>query len=172
MALRGKWADGIVPRNFAWVIKDSLAVCERPGGNGENHRRVRRMEEIIWIRQQEFDHVISLIPATHNLHNYDELEMPYLHRPFGAHEPVRPFLASFYPELRTMLADGRKLVVHGEEVGDRLCGLVGGYLLWSEMVPLGPQAISVTERLLTRKMGPIGRGIVTEAGALAGAVGT
>ena len=79
---------------------------------------------------------------------------------------------SFYPELQDLLAEGRKLVIHGEEVGDRLCGLVGGYLLWSAMVPLGPQAISVTERLLTRKMGPVGRGIVSEAGTLAGQVGS
>ncbi|MEY2406052.1 MAG: hypothetical protein QOG39_968, partial [Acidimicrobiaceae bacterium] len=28
--MKGKWAQGIQPRNFAWVIKDKLAVCERP----------------------------------------------------------------------------------------------------------------------------------------------
>mgnify|MGYP006157374857 CR=1 FL=1 len=37
--LRGKWALGITPRNFTWVIKDCLAICERPGGYGDNHRR-------------------------------------------------------------------------------------------------------------------------------------
>ena len=44
--LRGKWALGITPRNFTWFMKDKLAVCERPGGYGDNHRRVRRQEEI------------------------------------------------------------------------------------------------------------------------------
>ena len=39
--LRGKWALGITPRNFTWIMKDKLAVCERPGGYGDNHRRVR-----------------------------------------------------------------------------------------------------------------------------------
>ena len=39
--LRGKWALGITPRNFTWILKDKLAVCERPGGYGDNHRRVR-----------------------------------------------------------------------------------------------------------------------------------
>ena len=71
--MKGKWAQGIQPRNFAWVIKDKLAVCERPGGYGANHRRVRRQEEIIWIREQGFTCVVSLIPSPHNLHNYDEL---------------------------------------------------------------------------------------------------
>ena len=73
--MKGKWAQGIKPRNFAWVIKDRLAVCERPGGYGANHRQVRRQEEIIWIREQGFTTVISVIPAPHNLHNYDELDV-------------------------------------------------------------------------------------------------
>ena len=67
--LRGKWALGIQPRNFTWIIKDRLAVCERPGGYGVNHRRVRRQEEIIWLRENNFAKVISIIGAPHNLHN-------------------------------------------------------------------------------------------------------
>ena len=51
MAPKGKWAAGITPRNFCWVVRDRLAVCERPGGYGANHRRVRRQEEIIWLRE-------------------------------------------------------------------------------------------------------------------------
>ena len=30
--VKGKWAAGIPPRNFTWIIKDRLAVSERPGG--------------------------------------------------------------------------------------------------------------------------------------------
>ena len=30
-AMKGKWAAGIPPRNFTWVIKDRLAMSERPG---------------------------------------------------------------------------------------------------------------------------------------------
>ena len=52
--MKGKWAQGIKPRNFAWIIRDRLAICERPGGYGANHRRVRRQEEIIWLREQGF----------------------------------------------------------------------------------------------------------------------
>ena len=81
--LRGKWALGITPRNFTWIIKDKLAVCERPGGYGDNHRRVRRQEEIIWMRENNFDLVISIIAAPHNLHAYQELSMPHRHRPLG-----------------------------------------------------------------------------------------
>ncbi len=80
--LRGKWALGITPRNFTWILKDKLAICERPGGVGESHRRVRRQEEIIWLRENGFNYVVSIIQATSNLHNYEELNMPFRHRPF------------------------------------------------------------------------------------------
>ena len=29
--LRGRWAQGLQPRDFTWVIKDRLGVGERPG---------------------------------------------------------------------------------------------------------------------------------------------
>ena len=96
---KGRWAQGIQPRNFAWIVKDRLAVCERPGGYGPNHRRVRRMEEIIWLREQGFGLVISIIPSPHNLHNYDELGLPYLHRPFSTvDDPRNRFVAELEEE--------------------------------------------------------------------------
>ncbi len=48
--MKGKWARGITPRFFAWIIKGHLAVSERPGGYARNHRKVRRQEEILWLR--------------------------------------------------------------------------------------------------------------------------
>ena len=164
--LKGKWAQGITPRNFVWVLKDRFAVCERPGGYGANHRRVRRQEEIIWIREQGFTHVISLIAAAHNLHNYDELGVAWLHRPQGPNDDPVAFQQSLYTELRTLLAAGEKLLMHQEEVGDRVCGLVAGYILWAGLVPYGPQAISVTERLTGRQLGPHGRELVATADSL------
>jgi hypothetical protein len=164
--MKGKWAQGIQPRNFAWILKDKLAVCERPGGYGANHRRVRRQEEIIWIREQGFTCVVSLIPSPHNLHNYDELGVTWRHLPFGPHEEPRPVAEVLYPELAAMLAAGGKVLVHQDELNDRVAGLMGGYLLWSEVVPMAPQATSVVERLLSRQMGPFGRDLVALAGSL------
>ena len=161
--MKGKWAQGIEPRNFAWVVKDKLAVCERPGGYGANHRRVRRQEEIIWIREQGFTCVISLIPSPHNLHNYDELGVTWRHRPFAVHDDEQKFVAGFFPELRAMLAEGQKVLVHQDELGDRVSGLIAGFLLWSGMVDHGPHAISITEQLVHRQLGPLGRQLVTIA---------
>lgn len=165
--MKGKWAEGIRPRNFAWVIKDQLAVCERPGGYGESHRRVRRQEEIIWLRQQEFDVVISLTAAPHNLHNYEELRLPYLHRPFPPTDEVGRALERLYTEIRQMLEQHRRVVVHRDEVGDHVSGLIAGYLVWAGMVPEVPKAVVVTERIFGRQLGPLARRLVAEAEKLA-----
>jgi hypothetical protein len=163
---KGKWAQGIEPRNFCWIIKDKLAICERPGGYGVNHRRVRRQEEIIWLREQGFGTVISLIGSTHNLHNYDELGLPYLHRPFRPIDDPRVVLSSLYPELHELLAKGTKVVIHGEEVGDRLAGLVGGYVRWAGLVPETPATIMIIERITGRQLDPFGRSLIAMASEL------
>ncbi len=166
---KGKWAQGIKPRNFAWVITDRLAVCERPGGYGANHRKVRRQEEIIWVREQGFTKVISVIPASHNLHNYDELSVAWLHRPFGGHDDADRFLAEFLPELKGLLATGEKLLVHGDELGDRVQGLMAAFLRWTGLIPDDPTAVTVIERLLSRQLGPLGRDLVARASSIPGA---
>ena len=167
-AAKGKWAKGIVPRNFAWIVKDQLAVCERPGGYGQNHRRVRRQEEIIWIREQGFGSVVSLISSPANLHNYDELGVTWIHRPFAPADEPGEFAATFFPELRDLIATSGPILVHQEELGDRISGLMAGYLLWAGFLPSGPQAISVVERIVDRQMGPVGRELVALSAELAG----
>src|SRR6187402_762214 len=166
---KGKWAQGIKPRNFAWVITDKLAVCERPGGYGANHRRVRRQEEIIWIREQGFTRVISLIPSPHNLHNYDELGVAWLHRPFPPHEPNDQFLAQVLPELRDLLGNGERVLVHQDELGDRVQGTMAAFLRWTGMIDDAPTAVTVIERLLGRQLGPLGRELVGLAPDIPGA---
>lgn len=163
--MRGKWADGIEPRGFHWIVKGSLAVCERPGGYGSQHRRVRRIEEIIWIRQQGFDFVVSLIGAAHNLHNYDEHEMPYRHWPVAANIEGGS-LQRVYNELHALMAVGASVLVHHEELGDRVCGFVAGYLVWSGLIDTAPEATLAVEHITHRQLGPAGRGIVTTAAAL------
>jgi hypothetical protein len=164
--LKGKWAQGIQPRNFSWVIKDKLAICERPGGYAANHRRVRRQEEIIWIREQGFGCVISLIPSPHNLHNYDDLGVTWRHRPFSGDDDASALLGKLLPEIKSLLTQGTKVLMHGEELGDRICGTVAGYLLWDGLIDTGPRAISVVEQITQRQLGPVGRELVSVAAAL------
>ena len=160
---KGKWAQGITPRYFVWIIKDRLAIAERPGGFGENHRKVRRQEEIIWIREQEFDLVVSLSSAPHNLHNYDEMGVRWRHWPFPVTDDIGRFLTDSYTELARLLADGRKLLLHQDEISERLLGFLAGYLVWTGMVPEPPRAITMLENITGRQLGADGRYVVGEA---------
>lgn len=161
--MRGKWERGIEPRNFAWIIKDQLAVCERPGGYARNHRKVRRHEEILWLRNQGFTRIVSLLASPHNLTAYDDLGVPWSHFPFGQAAEPRATLIELYTALRGWLNAGEKLLVHQEELGDRLMGVVAGYLLATKMIDTGPHAVTVVEQILHRQMGPPGRELVALA---------
>lgn len=160
MPMKGKWAAGIRPRNFTWVLKDRLAVSERPGGFAPNHRRVRRQEEIIWLRVQGFDRVISLLPSPHNLHAYDEGELAWAHYPLAVGADPRPVLEDCYRDLADSLAAGKRVLVHHDELGDRVMGVVAGFLVWSGRIPSAPQAVAAVEQMVGRQMGPAGRELV------------
>jgi hypothetical protein len=164
--VRGKWAAGIAPRHFTWIIKGKLAVSERPGGYARNHRRVRRQEEIIWLREQGFTRVVSLLVSPHNLHAYDEVALAWSHHPLGSQSDARAVLEKLYEELRGWLDSGERILVHEEELGDRVMGTVAGYVLWSGLLETGPDAITVVEQLVHRQMGPVGRELVAVASAL------
>ncbi len=164
--LKGKWALGIQPRHFMWVLRGQFAVCERLGGYGDAHRRVRRQEEIIWTKVNGFDRILSLIPNTSNLHNYDEEDMAWVHRPFRGPEDGEKFLNHLYSDINMLTTQGFKILVHREELGDHVTGLIAGYLVWTEMVPDQPKAIVAVEQLLQRPIGPVGREIVAVAGRI------
>ena len=102
-------------------------------------------------------------PAPHNLHNYDELGVAWQHRPFTAEDDETTYLSDLYPELDRLRAEGTMVLLHQDELSDRLVGVVAGYVLWAGLLDNGPQTISVVERMVDRQMGPTGRGLVTLA---------
>ena len=164
--LRGKWALGITPRNFTWIIKDKIAVCERPGGYGDSHRRVRRQEEIIWIRESGFGCLFSVNAAPHNLHAYEELNLTYRHRPLIGLDNLDDWLTSFYRELRDLLATDVKIIVHAEEVSDRLMGVMGGYIRWSGLIKDGQECVQITEKIAKHQLDPWAREVILSANNL------
>jgi hypothetical protein len=165
--VKGKWAAGIPPRNFTWVIKDRLAMSERPGGFAPNHRKVRRQEEIIWLQVQGFTRVYSLLPSSHNLQAYEEKSLASVHFPLPPSGDARGVLTDLFHDVHARLLAGERILIHQEELGDRVAGVVAGYLLWSDRLPSGPQSITVLEHLTGHPMGPAGRELVASAGQLA-----
>ena len=160
--MKGKWAAGIPPRNFTWVIKDHLAASERPGGFSANHRRVRRTEEIIWLRVQGFDKVVSLLPSPHNLAAYEEEGLAWAHYPLERTGDPRPVLAACYRDVDASLAAGQRLLVHQDELGDRVMGVIAGYLVWSGRIGSLPQAVALVEHVVGHAMGEPGRALLAE----------
>ncbi|HEY1829445.1 MAG TPA: hypothetical protein VGG38_04280 [Acidimicrobiales bacterium] len=155
--MKGKWAAGIAPRNFTWVMKDHLAISERPGGFSLNHRRVRRQEEIIWLRVQGFGRIISLLQSPHNLAAYEEEGLAWAHYPLAKVGDHRAVLAECFKDIDDSLAAGLRVLVHQDELGDRIMGVVAGYLVWSKRIPNQPQAVALMEHVCGHAMGEPGR---------------
>ena len=113
--LRGRWAQGLEPRMFSWIIKDRLAASERPGGFARNHRKIRRQEELIWLAQNGFTRVISLLDSPHNLHAYGEAGIACEHVPIGRHDELGDRLPSIYESIaRRLDVPEERLLVHHE----------------------------------------------------------
>ena len=110
--------------------------------------------------------VVSLLASPHNLHAYDELGLASAHYPLSPQADVREVLPGLYTDLRAWIGAGERVLLHMEELGDRLMGVVAGYLLWADMLQSGPQAITALEQLVHRQMGPSGRELVAAAAEL------
>ena len=80
--------------------------------------------------------------------------------PLGPHDDASEVLPTIWDDLQAQLAAGDKIIVHHDELGDRLLGVMGGYLVHAGLVPEGPRATAMIERLVQRQMGPTAREFV------------
>ena len=160
--MRGKWAAGIEPRGFTWFYRGILAVSERPGGSTTVHRRVRRDEELLWLKHQGFARVISILPEMQNLNAYLEHGLSASHYALrgGAHQ--REVLEACYVDLADSMDRKVTVLLHGDDISDRLLGVIAGYLVWSRRAPSVPGALALVERLFRRSIGPDGRSVLLD----------
>lgn len=165
--LRGRWAQGITPKNFMWILADQVAVSERPGGIGSAHRKVRREEEIVWLRVNGFTRVISLLESPHNLLAYEEGGLGYLHIPLLRANKLPSSLQVLYMSMDKLIAVREKILVHADGLDDRLIGTLGGYLLWSKRLADTVRVIEVMEHLTKIHLTTQGRNVIMVAGELA-----
>ena len=111
--------------------------------------------------------MVSLLPSSHNLQAYEEKYMASVHFPLPTSGDARGLLGDLYRDLHGRLTGGERILIHQEELGDRVTGVVAGYLLWSGRLPSGPQSITVLEHMTGHPMGPSGRELVAFASQLA-----
>ncbi|HUY16863.1 MAG TPA: hypothetical protein VNF05_01345 [Acidimicrobiales bacterium] len=158
--MRGKWAAGIEPRGFIWVYKGILAVSERPGGSTTVHRQVRRDEELLWLKHQGFGRVISILPVMQNMSAYFEHGLTASHYALRGGPQQKEVLEACYLDMANSMAVNTTVLLHSDEVSDRLLGVVAGYLVWSQKVATVPASIALVERLFKRSVGPDGRSVL------------
>jgi hypothetical protein len=154
---------GLEPRGFKWVIAGRLAISERIGGYGFQHRRVRREEEIIWLTEQGINTVLSLMPGNQNQAAYEGAAFGYYHFPID--EELDPEdIGTVFALLDDALGQpGASVLVHRELIGDLLVGLMGGYLVHSDLVKDPIVATSVIQEISGRPLGPEGRRLIPSA---------
>jgi len=160
--VRGKWAAGIEPRSFTWVFKDALAISERPGGNTAVHRKVRRDEELLWLKQHSFTRVISILPPMQNVEGFSEKGLSMAHYPLRGGPQQSIVLNACYEDLTRSAENKSCVLLHGDDVSDRLLGVLAGYLVWGGRVPNAPTALALIERLTKRTIGPDGRALMAD----------
>lgn len=158
--MRGRWAAGIEPRGFTWVYRGILAVSERPGGSTAVHRRVRRDEELLWLKHQGFGRVVSILPVMQNLDAYHQHGLSASHYALRGGPQQREVLAACYRDLSQSMKSNVAVLLHSDDVSDRLLGVLAGYLVWSQKVETAPASIALIERLFRRSLGPDGREVL------------
>jgi hypothetical protein len=154
---------GLEPRGFKWVIAGRLAISERIGGYGFQHRRVRREEEIIWLTEQGINTVLSLMSGNQNQAAYEVATFDYYHYPIE--EELEPDqIDEVFALLDEALSKpGASVLVHRELIGDLLVGLMGGYLVHAELIRDPIVATSVIQEISGRPLGPEGRRLIPSA---------
>ena len=152
---------GLKPRGFTWVITDRLAVSERVGGSGFQHRRVRREEEITWLVEEAgINSVVSMLPGNQNLLAYREAGMATYSVPVAPDFEASEIEEFFSTLTRAMTRNRAKVLVHRETIDDTVGGLLGGYLVVSGLVKDPILALAVIQQILGRALGPEGRSLI------------
>jgi hypothetical protein len=156
---------GLEPRGFTWVIAGRLAVAERVGGYGFQHRRVRREEEIAWLKAAGINSVVSLLPGNQNMAAYKAAGLVAVHEPLPELEPGAA--ERVFATLRSVLRDRRAVVLlHRDTVDDAVAGVLAGYLVYSGMLGDPIKATALIQEILRRPLGPEARAIIPQgAGA-------
>jgi hypothetical protein len=152
---------GLEPRDFTWVISGRLAVSERIGGYGFQHRRVRREEEITWLKRAGVNTVLSLLEGNQNIAAYEEgglraHSVPLVEVDREAAEPV-------YRAIRQLLSEPRVvLLIHRDIIDDAVAGVLAGYLVYSGKVTDPIMATAVVQEILGRPLGPEARSLIPQ----------
>ena len=153
---------GLKPRGFVWVVKNRLALSERIGGHGTQHRRVRREEEIVWLRREGINTVVSLLDGNQNLEAYHAAGLSTYHQAL-ARELAPEDIDRVFATLDDALArPGAVALLHRDIVDDRVAGLLAGYLVHCGLLQDPITATAVIQEIVGRPLGAEGRALIPD----------
>ena len=156
-----KGVGGLEPRGFRWVIAGRLAMSERIGGYGFQHRRVRREEEIAWLKEQGVNTVLSFLPSNQNQAAYEAAGFSFHHVPIEAELEEQEQVDEIFARLdEAREPEGASVLVHRDTIDDMMVGLLGGYLVHSGLIDDPIIATSVIQEIAGRPLGPEGRRLI------------
>lgn len=160
----GRMVAGLKPRGFTWVITDRLAVSDRVGGSGFQHRRVRREEEITWlVEEAQINTIVSMLGGNQNLAAYRQAGIATYSVPLSG-PLTEQDVGRFFATLDQALARNHaRVLIHRETIDDTIGGLLGGYLVNSGLVEDPILALALIQQILGRALGPEGRSLIPEA---------
>lgn len=142
-----------------------MAVCERIGGHGFQHRRVRREEEIVWLVDQGFNAVLSLLPSNQNQQAYEGSGLRFIHVPIEGEVELEDLPAILARFDEAMDPPGATVLVHRDLIDDTVVGLLGGYLVHANLIEDRIVATSIIQEIAGRPLGPEGRRLIVDESA-------
>jgi hypothetical protein len=160
-----KKITGLEPRGFRWVIAGRLAISERIGGYGFQHRRVRREEEITWLAEHGINAVLSLLPGNQNQAAYEAAGFAFFAHPIEGELDDRGDITRVFEAMDEALRPaGAAVLIHRDTIDDLLAGLLAGYLVHSRLVRDPIIATDVIQKIVARPIGPEGRRLIPVTG--------
>ncbi len=156
-----KDVPGLEPRGFRWVITGRLAVSDRIGGSGFQHRKVRREEEIRWLTEQGINTILSFLAPGQNRSAYDAAGFRVLtHTVDGMPDEPEEIEGIFAAMDEALGRPGACVLLHRDTIDETLSGLLAGYLVHSGLVNDPILATMTIEEILGRPLGPEGRRLI------------
>lgn len=143
------------------MITGRLAVSDRIGGSGFQHRKVRREEEIKWLNDQGINTILSFLSPGQNRSAYDEAGFRVLNHTVDGMPEEPEEIEGIFAAMDEALEDpGATVLIHRDTIDETISGLLAGYLVHSGLVEDPIVATSLIQEILGRPLGPEGRRLI------------
>jgi len=156
---------GLKPRDFVWVIADRLGTAEHIGGHGFQHRRVRREEELAWLKSEGITAVVSLLAGNQNLASYESMGLSVVHQPLDEDYTLDDVQEVFEALAAALTDPSARVLIHRDHLDETIAGILAGYLVHSRMIDDPIIAAAVIQEILGRPLGPEARAMIPAADA-------